>query len=135
MFFSLVDREDLPSPFTDDESPVAPLAGSTSINYYRHSKQSPISLPGTEGHHQHVGVYPTITEEEEGERELQNSLTVTLSLSEPSRGRGIQPSQRRKDDQRVLVFHGIILRSQLVTLLENKIFFNEGDGVSLAMSI
>lgn len=30
-----------------------------------------------------------------------------------------------------LTFHGIILRSQLVTLLDQKIFFNESDGVSV----
>ena len=30
----------------------------------------------------------------------------------------------------MLVFRGLILRHQLVMLLKNKIFFNEGDGVS-----
>ena len=58
-----------------------------------------------------------------------SSLTVTLAPPEHSRGRGIQPAHWQQDDKRVLVFHGIILRSQLVTLLENKIFFQEGEGV------
>ena len=30
-----------------------------------------------------------------------------------------------------LVFRGLILRVQLIALLKNKIFFNEGDGVRL----
>ena len=30
----------------------------------------------------------------------------------------------------VLTFHGIILRSQLIEMFKNKIFFNESDGVS-----
>lgn len=29
----------------------------------------------------------------------------------------------------MLVFRGLILRHQLVMLLKNKVFFNEGDGV------
>ena len=33
-------------------------------------------------------------------------------------------------ESQVLMFHGIILRSQLVEMLKNKIFFNENDGVS-----
>ena len=32
----------------------------------------------------------------------------------------------------MLVFHGIILRSQLVTLLQHKIFFREAEGVKIA---
>ena len=28
------------------------------------------------------------------------------------------------------MFHGIILRSQLIRLLKNKVFFNENEGVS-----
>ncbi len=36
-------------------------------------------------------------------------------------------SNEGEDDE--LVFRGIILRHQLVSLLKNKVFFNEGDGV------
>ena len=32
--------------------------------------------------------------------------------------------------RKLLMFHGIILRSQLTVLLKNKIFFDENDGVS-----
>ena len=144
----------LPSPVTDDLDPDAfssAFASSTSINHYSHASSTVASSPGVGGHlhgdHTHVRTYPTIAEVEEeidgadgegegegegeGRGDIINSLTVTLSLPEHSRGRGIQPSQRRTDDQRVLVFHGIILRSQLVTLLQNKIFFSEGDGVRM----
>ena len=31
--------------------------------------------------------------------------------------------------RKLLVFHGIILRSQLIELIKNKVFFNETDGV------
>ena len=134
------DVEDaIPSPVTDDSDPEAisnPF--SLSINHHHPLPSSAVaSSPGVGGHHHsdqytHVQAYPTIAEVEEVEDrggDLVNSLTVTLPLPEHSRGRGIQPSQRRKDEQRVLVFHGIILRSQLVTLLQNKIFFSEGEGV------
>lgn len=137
----------LPSPVTDDLDPDAfssAFTSSTSINHYSHASSTVASSPGVGGHlhgdHTHVRTYPTIAEVEEeeidgtdgegeGRGDIINSLTVTLSLPEQSRGRGIQPAQRRTDDQRVLVFHGIILRSQLVTLLQNKIFFSEGNGV------
>ena len=128
---SLSDMEDtVPSPIADESDLfIDPSSANTSIN------QSPSSLPGVNDHHHRVTAYPTITEEE-GEGDVVNSLTVTLSLPEQSRGRGIQPSQRRRDNQRVLlVFHGIILRSQLVTLLENKIFFSEGDGVCTVLYV
>ena len=32
--------------------------------------------------------------------------------------------------RKLLMFHGIILRSQLIELLKNKVFFNENEGVS-----
>ena len=32
--------------------------------------------------------------------------------------------------RKLLMFHGIILRSQLTVLLKNKVFFDENDGVS-----
>ena len=32
--------------------------------------------------------------------------------------------------RKLLMFHGIILRSQLIELLKNKVFFNENKGVS-----
>jgi chloride channel 6 len=133
------DVEDaIPSPVTDDSDPeVISNPFSLSINHHHPLPSSAVaSSPGVGGHHHgdqytHVQAYPTIAEVEEVEDrggDLVNSLTVTLPLPEHSRGRGIQPSQRRKDEQRVLVFHGIILRSQLVTLLQNKIFFSEGEG-------
>ena len=31
--------------------------------------------------------------------------------------------------RKLLMFHGVILRSQLVELIRNKVFFNEADGV------
>ncbi len=34
-------------------------------------------------------------------------------------------------EKKMLVFRGLILRHQLVMLLKNKVFFREGDGVSL----
>ena len=126
-----IDTDDiLPSPIADDVLSPSAHTGRTSINHYTHT-----SAQGTvvASHHAstHTPAYPTITEEgeEESSGDVANSLTVTLPLPEQSRGRGIQPSQRREDDPRVLVFHGIILRSQLVTLLENKIFFSEEEGV------
>ena len=36
-----------------------------------------------------------------------------------------------RDEVKLLMFHGIILRSQLIELLKNKVFFNENEGVSL----
>ena len=33
--------------------------------------------------------------------------------------------------RKLLMFHGIILRSQLIELLKNKVFFNENEGVSM----
>ena len=80
------------------------------------------------------GAYPSIqvTEEEEVEcASLVSSLAVSFSLPQHSRGLGIQEKySKRQSSDRVLIFHGIILRSQLVTLLEHKIFFKEEDGVS-----
>ena len=35
--------------------------------------------------------------------------------------------------RKLLMFHGIILRSQLIELLKNKVFFNENKGVSLQL--
>ena len=32
-------------------------------------------------------------------------------------------------ERKLLMFHGIILRSQLIELIKNKVFFNEADGV------
>ena len=32
--------------------------------------------------------------------------------------------------RKLLMFHGIILRSQLIELLKNKVFFSENEGVS-----
>ena len=69
--------------------------------------------------------YPSIPEEEE----VVSSVAVSFSLPEHSRGLGIQANYRREENEHVLVFHGTILRSQLVTLLESKIFFREEDGV------
>lgn len=33
--------------------------------------------------------------------------------------------------RKLLMFHGIILRSQLIELLKHKVFFNETDGVRI----
>ena len=41
----------------------------------------------------------------------------------------------RKVDKDLLVFRGLILRDQLIMLLKNKIFFDEGDGVSVNDSL
>ena len=46
----------------------------------------------------------------------------TLVVSDEDRGR------------KLLMFHGIILRSQLIELLKNKVFFNENEGVSLQLN-
>ena len=35
--------------------------------------------------------------------------------------------------RKLLMFHGIILRSQLIELLKNKVFFSENEGVSLQL--
>ena len=49
--------------------------------------------------------------------------------------------ERREDSheddhgRKLLMFHGIILRSQLIELLKNKVFFSEDDGVSLRRSV
>jgi CBS domain-containing protein len=73
---------------------------------------------------------PTIPEKDENSAadDILSSLSVSLALPDHTRGRGIQCAYRQPDDKRVLVFHGIILRSQLVTLLENGIFFKEAQG-------
>ena len=42
-----------------------------------------------------------------------------------------QRSFQMEKDNEVLIFHGVILRSQLVEMLKYKIFFEEKDGVSL----
>ena len=39
-------------------------------------------------------------------------------------------SEDERDKSEVLMFHGIILRWQLVEMIKNKIFFSEKDGVS-----
>ena len=39
-----------------------------------------------------------------------------------------QATEEEKENE-VLMFHGVILRSQLVEMIKNKIFFNEKDGV------
>ena len=77
-----------------------------------------------------VPTCPPISERDENSPtpDILSSLSVSLALPDHSHGRGIQAPYRRPDDQ-VLVFHGIILRSQLVTLLENGIFFEETKGV------
>ena len=51
--------------------------------------------------------------------------------SVPSFGEQEAQSQGEQDvgDGEELVFRGLILRHQLVALLKNKVFFNEGDGV------
>ena len=135
-------EDEAASPMTDDEAEpfsnaFSPTRTRSSINHHHPSTavSSPLEVGGHlhGDHHTHVRAYPSISEVEEGEGgegDLVKSLTVTLTLPEHSRGRGIQPSQRRKDEPRLLVFHGIILRSQLVTLLQHKIFFSEGNGVS-----
>ena len=69
--------------------------------------------------------YPSIPEEEE----VVSSVAVSFSLPQHSRGLGIQANYHKEENEHVLVFHGTILRSQLVTLLEHKIFFREEDGV------
>jgi hypothetical protein len=38
-------------------------------------------------------------------------------------------SEEEGDHGEVLMFHGIVLRSQLVEMIKNKIFFDETDGV------
>ena len=42
-----------------------------------------------------------------------------------------QSSVTGKTEHKPLILNGVILRSQLVTLMLNKIFFNEADGVSI----
>ena len=37
--------------------------------------------------------------------------------------------------RKLLMFHGIILRSQLIELLKNKVFFSENEGVSLQLKL
>ena len=37
--------------------------------------------------------------------------------------------EEESDHGEVLMFHGVILRSQLVEMIKNKIFFDENDGV------
>ena len=37
--------------------------------------------------------------------------------------------------RKLLMFHGIILRSQLIELLKHKVFFNESDGVSIHTNV
>lgn len=118
LLIDIIDRDDeIPSPIPDDGDALLSPDAATSINQHT-------------SHPVHSHQYPTIPEEDDHRDDMLNSLTVTLTLPEHSRGRGIQSLYRSQDDQRVLVFHGIILRSQLVTLLEHKIFFNEKDGVS-----
>ena len=39
---------------------------------------------------------------------------------------------KAREEETKLVFRGLILRHQLVMLLKNRCFFNEGDGVSVA---
>lgn len=65
-----------------------------------------------------------------------NSFTVSYTLPKPSQGLGLRQKyseerEPREVERKVLVFHGMILRSQLVTLLKNGIFFKEESGVSL----
>ena len=43
---------------------------------------------------------------------------------------GQHTKSEEEGEGQVLMFHGIILRSQLVEMLKNKIFFDENDGVS-----
>jgi len=73
------------------------------------------------------GIYPTCVPDSSG------SLTVSYTLPSHSRGMGIQAATAYTDEQeapqKLLIFHGIILRSQLVMLLKNRVYFHEDQGV------
>lgn len=67
--------------------------------------------------------YPTLLE-------TKDALTVSYSVPDHSRGMGIQQGYTEEQPpKKILIFHGIILRSQLVMLLKNRIFFDEDEGV------
>ena len=59
------------------------------------------------------------------------NLSASYTLPESSRGRGIQFAFADEEGppKKLLLFHGIILRSQLVMLLKKKAFFPEEQGV------
>ena len=59
------------------------------------------------------------------------NLSASYTLPENSRGKGIQfaYSEQEGVPKKLLLFHGIILRSQLVMLLKKKAFFSEEEGV------
>ena len=50
-------------------------------------------------------------------------------------GKDSSPGAADEKDNEVLMFHGIVLRSQLVEMLKNKTFFKDKDGVSLIICI
>ena len=43
---------------------------------------------------------------------------------------GQHTENEEEGESQILMFHGIILRSQLVEMLKNRIFFDENEGVS-----
>ena len=73
------------------------------------------------------------------------SYSTSYNLPQPSRRRktkmgtksptytdgkdGQDTAIEEEKESQVLMFHGVILRSQLVEMLKNKIFFDEEDGV------
>ena len=55
-------------------------------------------------------------------------MGVKSSTYTDEQGGGVNSIEENDSD--VLLFHGIILRSQLVEMLKHKIFFEENQGVS-----
>ena len=62
-------------------------------------------------------------------RDQKSSMGVKSSTYTDEQ-RGTVNSEQESDSD-ALLFHGIILRSQLVEMLKHKIFFEESEGVSL----
>ena len=64
-------------------------------------------------------------------REISGSVVVThdpaLSWKKGERDESVSS---RDTPKKLLMFHGIILRSQLTVLLKHKVYFDENDGVS-----
>ena len=61
-------------------------------------------------------------------RDQKSSMGVKSSTYTDEQGGVVNPIE--EDDSDALLFHGIILRSQLVEMLKHKIFFEENQGVS-----
>ena len=73
------------------------------------------------------GIYPTFLPD--------SSITLSFNLPSHSLGMGIQSPSAYSDKEdetkpkKLLIFHGIILRSQLVMMMKNHIYFHEDHGV------